>query len=425
MKSRTSLYTIFNSVFIVIYLTWIFVPKVNNYLSDIYIFTMMTFFCLYNLLPVFYDKKVSINKKELLFIGIILSWFILLFTYYLYNLKDVAIGNLLNIYMFFIPVFILQLLNNNKKLLNLIINITFILVIFTSITNIIILLNDPYASKYYIGSVESAIKEYENTNLASLDFLSFTVFYSSFIYLFYILLNTSKYKLLYLVAFIIMGIYIFMSGSSISTLIFVLLIILLTTLFIFKKLKFSTPTISSSFFALIALIILFKSIIVDVIIDISNYIDNPLYYSRIISLTNFIEGHQTVGSLSERLTSIKISFNTFLENPLFGKGMVYQANTYESGIGMHSQLIDDLGRYGLLGFTYFLILIYLYFLNNKIISRKNSGFLIVILCGMFTLAFINPFINQNIGVLIFMIIPIIINNHFEEEKFNASSICSK
>lgn len=93
--------------------------------------------------------------------------------------------------------------------------------------------------------------------------------------------------------------------------------------------------------------------------------------------------------VDERWGLVVLSWNTFLQNPIFGVGYMTGnifSNLEIAGVGTHSEICDMLAQHGLVGCTF----LYVYIKNAFKTSRKrlaNNGFMIT----LFILALFNPF----------------------------------
>lgn len=93
--------------------------------------------------------------------------------------------------------------------------------------------------------------------------------------------------------------------------------------------------------------------------------------------------------VDERWGLVVLSWNTFLQNPIFGVGYLTGnifSNLELAGVGTHSEICDMLAQHGIVGCTF----LYVYIKNAIKTSRKrlaNNGFIIT----LFILALFNPF----------------------------------
>lgn len=123
------------------------------------------------------------------------------------------------------------------------------------------------------------------------------------------------------------------------------------------------------------------------------------------------------GSLSRRIELSRTSLNTFFANPinmLIGIGdrtMSFGGDLVKSGIGGHSEFIDVLARYGLVGaFVYYKIISnYRKFLKKYSVSRDvfkyvNVLFIIIVIAG-----FLNVLFNPCQLLFMYVVLPAMID----------------
>ena len=125
---------------------------------------------------------------------------------------------------------------------------------------------------------------------------------------------------------------------------------------------------------------------------------------RLREISDITEGKASNASdFNERQDRSMMSFNTFLNNPIFGVG--YKLNpkrhVQEQGIGNHAVWPDSLAEYGLFAFLLF------YFLYDSLRRQsKNMNSLLTLLL-LLALGFLNPFLYFPQMVTVFFIIPLL------------------
>lgn len=106
---------------------------------------------------------------------------------------------------------------------------------------------------------------------------------------------------------------------------------------------------------LVCLLLILVSAGKDILSWFASVIDNDSIKSRILELVDLIyEGAGTEGDVDLRLNLYMTSIKTFLRNPL-GVGPWYSYVIYSNGIGYHSQILDDLARYGLFALAFYIM----------------------------------------------------------------------
>lgn len=162
-------------------------------------------------------------------------------------------------------------------------------------------------------------------------------------------------------------------------------------------------------FAFLLFIMFPKDILSYPIVEISNWIDSPVVKSRLLELASSISGKSFVYSttnLAGRMYFYNMSWSTFGQNPIMGVGPYYYIKGV--GVGYHSQILDDLARYGLFGGLFFLTFIFSYYsyiqrIWTQIDFKANifGAILVFVLISL-----LNPTFSQpTISVILFFLLP--------------------
>jgi len=362
----------------------------------------------------FSEKKL--NKNDLNTFLVVFLWLFFIFLYYLYNPFQTFRGNFYNVFLFYFNFLVLIYIKNNfsTKKINYKLCFLLMIILINIITNIYLMIEDPVSSKYYTGNIKIFVEKYDYSNLMDITHVTAVVLLvPSLIYVFLNIKNV--YIKLLTLAILFSLIYLVYLSASLIT----LLSLITTYLFwvILKSKKMIIKYLSLTTF-LISIFVLFfiKNYIMNYLIDIFTKSSNFFYTQRLNEVYQFMLGNSKDGSLSERIDNIKISLQTFYQNFLTGRGFIYSSNINETGIGMHSQLIDDLARFGLIGvlFTFFIFYKYIKLYKN---SSANSyiNFTVV----LFTvLSLINPTISIPVGTVLFIVNPLIIQIVSENKNYD-------
>ena len=108
--------------------------------------------------------------------------------------------------------------------------------------------------------------------------------------------------------------------------------------------------------------------------------------------------------LNGRIELIKQSFQTFFDNFFIGIGYKYGysfRDMYRIGVGSHSELVDSLAKFGIIGAIPFFGAIW----SSIKLERKYSRVSIVYLITTLFLGTFNPFITYQSTIALFLIIP--------------------
>lgn len=93
---------------------------------------------------------------------------------------------------------------------------------------------------------------------------------------------------------------------------------------------------------------------------LSDVIDNSYISTRLHDLSVYFSEGNISGTFSARFNAYMSSFTTFIKYP-FGIGAHYSYNKLENGIGYHSQILDDLARYGVFALAFYIVFLTQYF----------------------------------------------------------------
>lgn len=165
------------------------------------------------------------------------------------------------------------------------------------------------------------------------------------------------------------------------------------------------------FFIFVILLILFlitKKNIGIFLTNCFNYSSESLYNRRLYELGTVLKGNSYTRHTLERLSKPLMSWEQFKTSPIFGVGYKYGYNFSElkiSGLGTHSEIVDTLAKYGIIGFSFWVCLFVYYIktINTLLKEKFVNGWWITLIPMMF----FNPFISLPSMIALFVIIPLI------------------
>lgn len=138
-------------------------------------------------------------------------------------------------------------------------------------------------------------------------------------------------------------------------------------------------------------------------------IDNELISERFAEVGRFLYADNESYHIESRLYTLQVSWQTFLSHPVIGIGYKY-GNTYDllyqNGVGVHSELLDALAKYGIIG-----SIPYLYFFYHQIRSLVDKSLyritipVVVAFLIMFTF---NPFLSVQTIFMLCLYLPILV-----------------
>jgi hypothetical protein len=340
-----------------------------------------------------------------------ISWIVVLILQYLRVSDITSTGNLLSAVLFFFPMFLFMNLkinySGNAQYAKGLFSLILVVVCLTIISNLLILIEDPTASKYLTGSIEQAVQAYTNTNLAALPHVTVIALLLP-VYLFSYKRTNGFTRLFFLFLTLSCVVFVYFAGASITLMAMILALSLIPLL----RIERGYPKILASclVISIFSVFMLLIDPIGTYLYEISYGMSNQFYATRLQELAFFMRGISSDGSLTARMDDIVLSLNSFLSSPLFGKGLIYHSDLYLTGIGMHSQIIDDLARHGLIGSS-ILCAIYFKWYKSYYMMAKNRELKIVVIsmtCSILFVALFNMFSNHLYGLMIFLIIPVFI-----------------
>ena len=163
--------------------------------------------------------------------------------------------------------------------------------------------------------------------------------------------------------------------------------------------------ISGSIIACVA-----KPLLASLLEHLDNYYTSIYMRMKIEKLIEMLNGDGNLSDATSRIYLIGVSIKNFLNYPLLGKGIYFHDFSI---IGGHSQILDDLARYGIIGYTIIVIPIINFFKDTLKKLNKSNQNIYIILIGLYIgLSFFNVSLPYYISIVVFTIIPIWMN------KFN-------
>ncbi len=399
-----------NVICLIYLITWAFVPVFAYYTSG------TIFRILYAAIVIiwFFTGLENIIKKNVYpVIGMFLFLFIM-FIYYMIGYGDLSLLDFIN-YILLLSIginstlYINRLSFRTKKIVKRYI-LTCISV--TVITTLGVLYTNPVAVRLLTSTstANQVITTLEKSNVGSFDFIYGLVIVLPVLTYVASQKKEKTKKIFYLVLIMFSILCIFKSNFTTA---YILLVIDILLYLFFK---------SDSIFGKITSVLL---LIIFSIFgkDILGWYFNMLLENttsiwsktKLLNIINIINGNGTLSATTDRVELILRDVYSFIDSPFIGKGAFYSVGS-SIYIGQHSQFLDELARYGLLGviplsyFIYSCIRQILTSINDKLMRNK---FLIATVVFLM-LGFLNPIFNDGILFFYFIVIPILI----EERKIN-------
>lgn len=233
------------------------------------------------------------------------------------------------------------------------------------------------------------------------------------------------YVLLFVVGILILEVLIFMTESTITLIanLVGLIVAFLRMMYYGKdnnaKVLFSTRKLLTIFIVLVIFIAFILNIqtIGRFIIDATSGHLEKIFFRRINRIGEKLlytgTGVNYVNYIDERFNTIKISWHTFLENPVLGVGYKCGNNFSELkslGVGTHSALFDLLAQHGIVG-TALWLTFFISALKNQRINSSCKGYFITLIIMMI----LNPFTSFHGYFVLFMLIPMLEHSIIKNE----------
>ena len=280
--------------------------------------------------------------------------------------------------------------------------IVFCCVIFQTIVaveNIILLRENPSLSKLLTAGNVSVMEKYNSTNLGTISSV-FNSVVISIMTLYLLGYSSSKlYKLFIAIVFMINVFYIFEAGSFINLLCLCVGFVLYLFVRVFKQKK--TKILAGLIILTISIFIIF--FIKDILYFLMSIVErDSYYYERLSETYKGLSNGWNGNFVFYRFSLYGNSLLTFIRNPIFGHGLLYTEDY--SIIGMHSEICDFLGRFGIMGLC--LVLSMLISLINEIKKEElNSKSFSPILVSCIINLLLNPMAGISTGIIMLIVVP--------------------
>lgn len=216
----------------------------------------------------------------------------------------------------------------------------------TTITSIAGVILNPHAART-LTYAENALEEDQILQLLNIGDISFFQSLVVCIPIFITFIHEKRKRFVSLIMMVLIFIAVMSASFTISLLMFFVAWILTYVLNCTRTKR-----------TIVIVLILFVIICVpwmDLIDILAVNIKNETIALKLDSIVTSFSNESATGSFASRLDTYSESFNTFLRHPL-GVGPKYTYVMFANGIGYHSQILDDLARYGLFALVFYILL---------------------------------------------------------------------
>ena len=400
--------------------------SVNNKFSGYYWASIISLLGLVSITPILGIPRNYIATICLIFVGCILYsangafnynrrlltclslYFILVFSYKLIGVSDASWGNYLLQGLFFVPIILILISHNilHQKLIVCLFIAILIVVVFNIINNIRLFFLYPEMT---ISNMSMKEEDLQALNMGDSYFHTLSLLFFNVSILLTLNGRSIIVKTGMLLCAIISGVYIcgFCLKASVVVYFFLSIVLLLLAKRFHKPQKIILVCFISALIIYL-FVCLFKTEIVQFVIANSPDERITIRLITLIDSDNTLANQDTVDGRSELYF---LSLKTWLSNPvnfLLGIGDHRALSDVEStGIGQHSEILDSLARYGIIG-GYFLWVIFkksfkfiISLFDNSVKSQVRAIIIVFIMCG-FTKCVFSP----SIGCVLFILLPL-------------------
>ncbi|MBD7964911.1 hypothetical protein [Fictibacillus norfolkensis] len=406
-NSKVRLSVKINFYFTCLLVIWSLTPYLMRELQQLFVILLFLGWWVTALFSILAKKPITINKTTKV-IPITIIWLIIVTIYVMVQLPNFYFGNYFYIVLYYMPILFLAfyLRCGNIKIIKQLVLFTLVVLLTNSISNIMILFDNPYAAKEATGGY--GLIDYSNTNVIT-DKSAFTIVLGIYLALLGVYFSLVKrIKILFLILTYTLLLLLLQSTFFIGL---ISLIIIISCYFLIRGDRVISLIKGLLFLIICTFILIFKNNVSFLINDwIVATTSNQLIITRVHLLTDLIVNFSVSGTLEARLVNIRESFVTFLENPFFGKGYVNSFISQSVGIGNHSYIFDNLAKFGIVGF-FFELTVYITFIRyvTSNIDSKLRKYYYCSWSGFVFYALFNPIVFPSVGILLFFIFPLFIH----------------
>jgi len=336
---------------ICIFYMWYFMP-VANALFSAGVFKYLFFGCFFaGLVGLFLFGKLRINMVTVA----IFSYFIIFAVLYVLNVGHATKHIRVSFTFWGTAILFFGLLENDARLR--IGKFLFAIYIATCITSAIGVILDNSAARTiaHAAADDNLQKSFKLKNIANIYlFQSMVMFVPLLVFL------PRRRKTKWLCIALLGAIFFVLTNASFMISLIVFLFALVISLVLKQKNK-------ERMFAIILVAVLLLVLYLtgyELLTVLYNSVDNAKLSARIFGLRELIYGGEQTGDAGLRWELYMSSIETFFKNP-FGVGVNYSYKKFDMGIGHHSQLLDDLARYGVVALAFYMVFFIGYYKHLK------------------------------------------------------------
>ena len=289
------------------------------------------------------------------------------------------------------------------------------LFVVTLCTTYINLLENPSIARALTAGVtaEERVAELQRKNCGDIYLIQSAVMLVPFL-----INNIAKriHSIISAIAIVFIFIILLQASFTIALIVFAITLVL-SVIFSFKTSVSIKLVIAILIFAIIAINL------GDILLFLKNSIDNEYINERVSDLIRAIEDRDVIttkDNFSGRYLLYKLSFDTFKEN-IFGIGPLYFVATHY-GVGNHSQILDDMARYGIFAIAFYVAFFvgYYKFLKERWSKINSANVVIPFMVSMILFLFLNVGFRGNHESLVTLFImpglPAVLEKHIDKKQ---------
>ena len=351
-------------------------------------------------------SKPSIVIKPTLLTTITILWIGYLVITRILGIGDDAIGNLFYYISFWFMLVGLEFFCslNNIAIQRKVVNWINIIMVINIIVNLIELYNNPVLSKYITGGVVSGV----GTNVGNYSYSFMCGLFGLICFWRAFQKGTRKYKKCFFFLIAMLSFCVVCLASSMIS-IFAVLVGLFVYLFfhITKNRNFRKLLVMLFVISILCCILLFSETFYQLFSDLAKDISNPFIQRRALIVVDTLFGYTGFWESSRRMELYLDSIRTFANNPVFGMGMYH--TDVKGMISLHSQILDDLAYFGLIGLL-FHVAISLKFWQKHLSNKRFASLIYPYYIAVVFFLLFNPLITGTLsaGIMLFILVPLTI-----------------
>lgn len=365
-------------IFLGVYYLWFFLPFMRTTYSGIYKYFFFLFFLIGTGLLVVenvnaYGLKIKVKHTIIAPILIYMAFMAFLFLFDFHDARD----HIRVSFTFWGTALVYYLMGIHPDGRRRFAQLLIVLALFTTITSAIVIWEDPSAARALTNSTVTADSAMEDYNLGRKNVSSIYLFQGIaalspvFVYL------IKKKHVVWGLLGLTLSFLILLRASFLIALCVMLLGVVLTLIQNEKKSPYLSIVIT-----ILALVMLFLPWS-EILSFLAGVVDNDSISVRLQELSSLLEFGQVIGDTAGRLDAYMHSISTLVRHPL-GVGPYYFSQEAREFIGKHSQILDDLARYGVAALAFYCVFLKRYYV---LIKEKWSKIGIGSIAGSITIAY--------------------------------------